>query len=68
MTVETMRDAFIQVTDQTLSERDDTAVVLADIGDGDRLDESFAFLDPTGANQLAGLEGQVVVLAYFALF
>ncbi len=40
----------------------------ARIGDGDRLDESFAFLDPTGANQLAGLEGQVVVLAYFALF
>ena len=38
------------------------------IGVGDRLDDSFAFLDPTGANQLAGLEGQVVVLAYFALF
>ena len=32
MTVETMRDAFIQVTDQTLSERQDTALVLADIG------------------------------------
>ncbi len=35
---------------------------------GDRLDETFAFLDPSGANQIAGLEGNVVVLAYFALF
>lgn len=32
MTAETMRDAFIQVTDRILSEREDTAVVLADIG------------------------------------
>ena len=32
---------------------------------GDVLDEDYAFLDPEG---LAGLEGQVTVLAYFALF
>jgi LVIVD repeat len=35
---------------------------------GDPLDDSFAFLDPSGAGQLAGLQGKVVVLAYFALF
>ena len=32
MTTATMRDAFIQVTDDILSERHDVAVVLADIG------------------------------------
>ncbi len=35
---------------------------------GDRLTDDFAFLDPSGANQLQALEGQVIVLAYFALF
>ncbi len=35
---------------------------------GDSLDDDFAFLDPNGAGQLSGLQGQVVVLAYFALF
>ncbi|MBW2456571.1 MAG: hypothetical protein JRI68_18780 [Deltaproteobacteria bacterium] len=35
---------------------------------GDSLDDDFAFLDPNGAGQLSGLEGHVVVLAYFALF
>jgi len=35
---------------------------------GDKLTDSFAFLDPTGQNDLANLEGNVLVLAYFALF
>ncbi len=35
---------------------------------GDSIDEDFAFLDPSGAGQLAGLDGHVIVLAYFALF
>lgn len=35
---------------------------------GDAIDEDFAFLDPSGAGQLTGLHGNVVVLAYFALF
>jgi len=35
---------------------------------GDSLTDSFAFLDPSGAGQLSGLEGKVVVLSYFALF
>ena len=38
------------------------------LGVGDALSDSFAFLDPSGANQLSGLQGKVVVLAYFALF
>jgi hypothetical protein len=38
------------------------------LGVGDALDDSFAFLDPSGQNQVAGLNGHVVVLAYFALF
>ena len=35
---------------------------------GDKLNEDFAFLDPTGQNDLSNLEGHVTVLAYFALF
>ncbi|MDX2019030.1 MAG: hypothetical protein SF187_02220 [Deltaproteobacteria bacterium] len=35
---------------------------------GDRLDDAFAFLDPNGQNQVAGLQGKVIVLSYFALF
>jgi hypothetical protein len=35
---------------------------------GDSLDDDFSFLDPNGAGQLSGLQGHVVVLAYFALF
>lgn len=35
---------------------------------GDALTDDFGFLDPTGAGQIGGLEGHVVVLAYFALF
>lgn len=35
---------------------------------GDTLTNDFAFLDPTGSNQLSQLEGNVVVIAYFALF
>lgn len=35
---------------------------------GDAITEDFAFLDPTGSPDLAGLEGKVIVLAYFALF
>jgi len=35
---------------------------------GDRLDSTFAFLDPTGARDLENLRGKVTVLAYFALF
>ncbi len=35
---------------------------------GDTLTSDFAFLDPSGSPDLAGLEGHVVVLAYFALF
>jgi len=35
---------------------------------GDTLTEEFAFLDPAGSPDLSGLEGHVVVLAYFALF
>jgi hypothetical protein len=38
------------------------------LGVGDTLTSEFAFLDPNGANQLSGLEGKVVVIAYFALF
>ncbi len=34
---------------------------------GDSLTEAFAFLDPTGADDLANLEGRVTVLAYFVL-
>jgi len=35
---------------------------------GDPIDDSFAFLDPSGAGQLEALRGKVVLLAYFALF
>ncbi len=35
---------------------------------GDTLTSDFAFLDPGGSPELAGLQGQVIVLAYFALF
>ncbi len=35
---------------------------------GDKVSERFAFLDPSGAGRLEGLRGQVIVLAYFALF
>ena len=35
---------------------------------GDPLSSKFGFLDPSGAGQVSGLEGKVVVLAYFALF
>lgn len=35
---------------------------------GDSLTADFAFLDPTGAADLGGLEGNVIILAYFALF
>ncbi len=35
---------------------------------GDPLPKSFGFLDPKGAGQLSGLKGNVVILAYFALF
>jgi len=35
---------------------------------GDKLTDDFGFLDPTGNGELSGLEGQVTVLAYFALF
>jgi len=35
---------------------------------GESLSTDFAMLDPTGAGQLSGLKGHVVVLAYFALF
>ena len=35
---------------------------------GDKLTDAWAFLDPSGAGQLSGLEGKVIVLAYFALF
>lgn len=35
---------------------------------GDRLDERFAFLDPTGQDRVENLDGHVLVLAYFALF
>ncbi len=38
------------------------------IGVGDPLTASFSFLDPSGANQLDALKGNVVILAYFALF
>ena len=38
------------------------------IDEGDLLDQNFAFLDPTGQNQLENLRGKVLVLAYFALF
>ncbi len=38
------------------------------IGVGDKLTEPFAFLDPSGAGQLEGLECNVTLLAYFALF
>jgi hypothetical protein len=35
---------------------------------GDTIGDEFSFLDPNGASQLEGLNGKVVVLAYFALF
>jgi len=35
---------------------------------GDPLPKEFGVLDPTGAGQLSNLKGNVVVLAYFALF
>ena len=35
---------------------------------GDQIGSMFGFLDPNGAGQVSGLEGHVVVLAYFALF
>ncbi len=35
---------------------------------GDKLTDAFGFLDPTGQGDLSNLEGQVTVLAYFALF
>lgn len=35
---------------------------------GDVIDERWAFIDPTGATDLSGLQGHVIVLAYFALF
>ncbi len=38
-----------------------------DVGDS-ILTEEFAWLDPTGDNDVANLEGRVLVLAYFALF
>ena len=38
------------------------------LGVGDRLTDGFAFLDLDGTGELANLEGQVLVLAYFALF
>lgn len=40
------------------------------IGIGDSLEDSlgFGFLDPNGLDDVAGLKGKVVVLAYFALF
>ena len=38
------------------------------LDEGDKLDDTFAFLDPTGANDLSNVEGNVIVLAYFALY
>ncbi len=35
---------------------------------GDSLDERWAFLDPAQSPDLSGLSGNVIVLAYFALF
>lgn len=35
---------------------------------GDPLTEEFGFLDPSGNGEVEGLHGNVVVLAYFALF
>lgn len=35
---------------------------------GDTIDEAFSFLDPTGEDDLDNVLGNVVVLAYFALF
>ncbi|MEM6990810.1 MAG: hypothetical protein AAF721_09940 [Myxococcota bacterium] len=35
---------------------------------GDPIDERWAFLDPSQSPDLSGLEGHVIVLAYFALF
>lgn len=35
---------------------------------GDTLDSRFGFLDPTGAGQVEGLDGHVVVLAYFGIW
>jgi hypothetical protein len=40
----------------------------SNIAVGDDLTQEFAFLDPEGKEELSGLEGKVVVLAYFALF
>ena len=37
-------------------------------GVGDSVDSSFGFLDPSGAAQVEGFKGKVVLLAYFALF
>ena len=38
------------------------------VGVGDKLTPEFGFLDPNGAGQLSGLQGKVIMLAYFALF
>jgi hypothetical protein len=38
------------------------------IGEGDAINTDWAFVDPTGNDDLANVEGKVVVLAYFALF
>lgn len=35
---------------------------------GEPLTDAFGFLDPNGGMDLSGLDGQVVVLSYFALF
>jgi hypothetical protein len=35
---------------------------------GEPLTDAFGFLDPSGGAQLEALEGNVVILAYFALF
>ena len=35
---------------------------------GDAITPQFGFLDPSGAGQVGALDGNVVVLAYFALF
>lgn len=35
---------------------------------GDSIDERFGFLDPDGAGQVSGLDGHVVLLAYFGVW
>ena len=68
------QSALLQLgtNDPDLSDRLWSAGLLAqngqDLGVGDALDGDFAFLDPNGQNQLGGVQGRVVVLAYFALF